>query len=271
MLQPGATCLLRPGFRSLPWLPLVGAPDLPRHTPCAPSNPSDTTVAEVPQLKKKKKKKKKEKSSPWLSEYRAIVVAGGADGLGDDCLDDVVGRVGLALVSRRVTRGAGKNGARNCLLAIQFAEHLQGCHRDDHGPDGRLAAGAAGAAAGVRVPRYPAGRATLAVMDSTEGPDQPGKPADIKHPEAGRGLDADLGTADQAGAVGTRSAAQSPRGGGQGSRSRLAPRHRGRGPLAGEPGRGRRDPAAATGVRPGWPWSAPPGCSRFSRRWWRSG
>ena len=27
-------------------------------------------------------------------------------------------------------------------------------------------------------------------MDSTEGPDQPGKPADIKHPEAGRGLDA---------------------------------------------------------------------------------
>jgi hypothetical protein len=27
-------------------------------------------------------------------------------------------------------------------------------------------------------------------MDSTEGPGQPGKPADIKHPEAGRGLDA---------------------------------------------------------------------------------
>jgi uncharacterized membrane protein len=27
-------------------------------------------------------------------------------------------------------------------------------------------------------------------MDSTEEPDQPGKPADIKHPEAGRGLDA---------------------------------------------------------------------------------
>ena len=47
--SPGAPCLLRPGFRSLPWLPLVGALDLP-HTPCATSNPSDTAVAEVPSL-----------------------------------------------------------------------------------------------------------------------------------------------------------------------------------------------------------------------------
>ena len=45
--NPGAPCLLRPGFRSLPWLPLAGATDLP-HTPCALSNPSDTAVAEVP-------------------------------------------------------------------------------------------------------------------------------------------------------------------------------------------------------------------------------
>ena len=45
--NPGAPCLLRPGFRSLPWLPLVGATDLP-HTPCAMSNPGDTAVAEVP-------------------------------------------------------------------------------------------------------------------------------------------------------------------------------------------------------------------------------
>ena len=34
-------------------------------------------------------------------------------------------------------------------MAVWFTEHLQGCQRDDHGPDGRLAAGAAGTATGI--------------------------------------------------------------------------------------------------------------------------
>jgi hypothetical protein len=60
------------------------------------------------------------------------VVGCGADGLGDDRLDDVVGRVGLALVasawpwSRRVTRGAGKNGARNRLWPSSLLNTCKG-------------------------------------------------------------------------------------------------------------------------------------------------
>jgi hypothetical protein len=46
-------------------------------------------------------------------------------------------------------RGAGNSGAPNRLWLSSFPEHLQGCHRDDHGPDGCLAAGVAGAGAGV--------------------------------------------------------------------------------------------------------------------------
>lgn len=63
--------------------------------------------------------------SPWLREYRAIVVGCGADGLGDDRLDDVVGRVGLALVAPG-DPGAGKNGARNRLWPSSLLNTCKG-------------------------------------------------------------------------------------------------------------------------------------------------
>jgi hypothetical protein len=53
------------------------------------------------------------------------VVGCGADGLGDDRLDDVAGRVGLALVAPG-DPGAGKNGAGNRLWPSSLLTACQG-------------------------------------------------------------------------------------------------------------------------------------------------
>ena len=114
--NPGAPCLLRPGFRSLPWLPLAGATDLP-HTPCAMSNPSDTAVAEVPGLLGRPSavtqppryfaaRRSFGSTGPWPAAARMVSVR---------TASMMWSGAPAWPWSRRVTRGAGKNGARNRL------------------------------------------------------------------------------------------------------------------------------------------------------------
>ena len=59
---------------------------------------------------------------------------------------DYVEQVAQALRARgrAASRGTGGNGTRSRPLTVRFTEYLQGRHRDDHGPDGRLAAGGNG-------------------------------------------------------------------------------------------------------------------------------
>jgi hypothetical protein len=125
--NPGASCLLRPGFRSLPWLPLVGATDLP-HTPCAMSNPSDTAVAEVPSLLGRRS------AVTQPPRYFAARRSFGSTGLWSAAARMVWVTTASMMSSgasawpwsRRVTRGAGKNGARNPLWPSSLLDTCKG-------------------------------------------------------------------------------------------------------------------------------------------------
>ena len=112
--NPGAPCLLRPGSRALPWLPLAGATDLP-HAPCALSYPSETAVAEVPALLGRPSavaqppryfaaRRSFGGTGPWPAAARMVSVT---------TASMMWPGASAWPWSRRVTRGAGKNGARN--------------------------------------------------------------------------------------------------------------------------------------------------------------